>query len=320
MYVKPLTFPLHIHKALALDRRIAATHPQKPAISKAAANLLSGHRGEESLLYHLNFLPEDDFRIYHYLRIPDENGHFQMDFLLLSLYFFLIIEVKNIYDHVNFDEMGQAYRESADKVEVFGNPVDQVYLQQRRLLSWLRAGNFPAVPIEKVVVFSQDSTYLRNLTNNSTISETVMHRHKFLPMIDLFSKKYTMKCFSNDQLIELSQCLLEAHTPEVYGGVEKFGITMEDLVKGVACPACSGVPMQWKSGKWVCMGCQFKSKTAHWQALTDYRLLIGESINNREARAFLKLNSNSVTRKLLHSQGLKKFGTGSGLRYRLGEE
>ncbi|WP_010529981.1 nuclease-related domain-containing protein [Lentibacillus jeotgali] len=317
MYVKPLALPLHIQEAMALDRRVANTHLQKHAISKAAANLFSGYKGEESLIYHLNFLPEDDFLIFHYLRIPDGKGRFQLDFLLLSIYFFLIIEVKNIYDNVTFDEMGQVYRESAEKVEVFGNPVDQVNLQHRRLLSWLREMNLPAVPIEKIVVFSRDSTYLRNLTNNKIISDIVMHRHKILPKIDSFINRYRLARISEDQLMELSYRLLEEHNPEVYSGMEKFGMTTHDLIIGVICPGCRNVPMHWKSGKWLCLSCGLKSKTAHRPALADHSLLIGKSINNREAREFLKLNSNSITRKILQSEELDKIGVGSGMRYRL---
>ncbi|GGK01874.1 hypothetical protein GCM10007063_25160 [Lentibacillus kapialis] len=300
-----------------MDRRIANTHPQKLFISRTATNQFSGYKGEKSLIYHLNFLPEDDFLIFHYLRIPDNKGCFQLDFLLLSIHFFLIIEVKNIYDNVSFDEMGQAYRESAEKVEVFGNPVDQVNLQHRRLLSWLRKMNFPAVPIKKIVVFSRDNTYLRNLTNNKMISDIVMHRHKILPKIDVFIKKYQSEYISDDQLLELSYCLLEEHSPEKYEGMEKFGITTDDLIRGVICPECGKVPIDWKSGKWLCVSCGLKSKTAHRRALIDHSLLIGKYINNREARCFLKLKSNSITRKILQCEELDKIGVGSGMRYRL---
>ncbi|WP_164669415.1 nuclease-related domain-containing protein [Virgibacillus doumboii] len=317
MYVKPLTFPVHIQKALALDRRIADTHPEKQSINSDAAKLSSGYKGEESLIFHLNFLPEDDFLIFHYLRIPDDKGHFQLDFLILSIYFFLIIEVKNIYDHVNFDEMGQAYRELNDEIKNFGNPVFQVNLQHRRLLNYLREMNYPTVPIEKIVVFSSNDTYLRNLSNNKIISDIVMHRDKVLPKIDSFIEKNKLKCLSDDHLMKLSYHLLEDHRPEEYNEMEKKGITTDDLIKGVFCPGCGSIPMIWKSGKWLCENCGLRSKTAHRPTLCDYRLLVGEYINNREARGFLKLDSNSITRKSLQAEGLDKVGVGSGMRYRL---
>ncbi|WP_164669869.1 nuclease-related domain-containing protein [Virgibacillus doumboii] len=317
MYAKPIAIPNHILQALALNSRIPDTHRNKHSINQNAANLYSGFKGEKSLNYNLSFLPEDDFLIFHYLRIPDDKGHFQLDFLLLSIYFFLIIEVKNIYDHVNFDEMGQTYRGSGEKVEIFKNPVDQVNLQHRRLLSWLRKYNFPAIPIEKIVVFSQDKTYLKNLANDKVISDIVMHRDKVLPKIDLYMNKHKSVCCLDNQLLELSYQLLKQHNPEEYDGIKKFDITTDDLIKGVICPGCGSIPMIWQSGKWLCAGCGFKSKTAHQPTLTDYALLAGEYINNREARDFLKLDSDYIIKRILRQEQFEHFGETSGRKYKI---
>nr|WP_090240083.1 nuclease-related domain-containing protein [Lentibacillus halodurans] len=57
--------------------------------------------------YQLQFLPEDDFFIFHYVRLLDQYGHFQMDFLLLSRCFHLIMEVKNIHYNMHFGIWGR---------------------------------------------------------------------------------------------------------------------------------------------------------------------------------------------------------------------
>ncbi|TFJ92725.1 nuclease-related domain-containing protein [Lentibacillus salicampi] len=317
MFIKPLAVPKHILQAQALDRRTPANHFFKGKINSRATNLSSGYKGEESMNFHLQFLPEDDFLIFHYVRLPDLYGHFQIDFLLLSRYYHLIMEVKNVYENMNFDGMGQAFRIQKDDVQMFTNPVEQVILQHRRLLDWLRKNHFPPAPIEKIVVYSRDDTYLRNLTNDKIISDIVMHRDKVLSKIESFNRKYRKICVTDKQLTEMAYLLLDQHVPEEDGGKKKFNMTYDDLVKGVICPACSFVPMFWKSGKWQCVSCGCVSKTAHRPALADYALLVGGLINNRQARDFLRVESNSIMKKLLQYERFSKIGKGSGMRYKL---
>ncbi|WP_255259869.1 NERD domain-containing protein [Lentibacillus sp. CBA3610] len=300
-----------------MDRRTPASHSSKKTISNRAVNLLSGYKGESSMKYHLQFLPEDEFHILHYVRIPDLYGHFQIDFLILSRWFHLIMEVKNIYDNMNFDDMGQTYREIDGKVDVFANPVEQINMQQRRYLDWLRKHGFPLLPIEKIVVYSRDDTYLRNLTNDKIISDIVMHRDKVLSKIETLMNKHQSPLISEDHLMEISWRLLNEHVPEDADGMEKFGIDYSDLIKGVICPACSAVPMRWKSGKWWCPSCSCVSKTAHRPALADYALLAGDYINNRQARDFLQLKSIHTAKRLIQQENFQEFGKTSGRRYKI---
>lgn len=317
MFIKPLVIPEHILFAKSMDSRIPANHPSKDTISNRAVNLLSGYKGENSMKYNLQFLPEDDFFILHYLRIPDSYGHFQLDFLLLSRWFYLIMEVKNIYDNMNFDDMGQTYRAIAGSVEVFTNPVEQINMQQRRFLDWLRKYDFPLLPIEKMVVYSRDDTYLRNLTNDKIISDIVMHRDKVLSRIEELMQRYQHPRVSEQQMTEISYRLLNEHEPEKSDRMGEFNIGYNDLIKGVICPACRTVPMHWNSGKWRCLSCGCISKTAHRSALADYARLVREYISNRQARDFLQVESESIIRKLFQRERLMKFGRKSGVRYRL---
>lgn len=321
MFVKPFKTPKHILKAEAIARRIPPAHPDKEKIKTKARNLRTGYFGEKSLEFQLGFLPEQEYFFFHYLRIPDKHGYFQMDILLLSVRFFLIIEVKNIYDNMNFDGMGQAFRSKNDEgIEVFTNPVDQVNLQHRRFLDWLRKYDFPPIPIEKIVVYSRDDTFLKNITNNKTINEIVMHKEKVLPKIEEYSEMYQTPCFSEGQLIELSYQLLEEHVPEEFNGPTKFNVARNDLIRGVFCLECSAVPMVWKAGKWCCLDCGCVSRTAHRPALVDHALLLGEWINNRQAQDFLIVGSNYVVKRLLQKENFDQSGVTSGRRYKINVE
>ncbi|MFD2625054.1 nuclease-related domain-containing protein [Salibacterium salarium] len=53
-------------------RRTSPTHPERPKIQEQLAMSYAGYRGEESMNYHLSFLPDDDYYILHDLRLPGE--------------------------------------------------------------------------------------------------------------------------------------------------------------------------------------------------------------------------------------------------------
>ncbi len=144
-----------------------------------------------------------------------------------------------------------------------------------------------------------------------------MHRDKALPKMEAFMKKYQTPLFSEHELMELSYRLLEEHVPEEDGGMETWNMDYDDLVKGVFCSECGEVPMRWKGGKWRCLACGCTSTTAHRPALADYALLVGEYINNRQAREFLQVDSIHTAKRLIQQENFDQFGNTSGRKYKI---
>lgn len=320
MIIKPLEVSGLILQTEALNRRLPISHTKKEIVKRDARNLRSGYKGELSLDFPLSFLSHQKYLIFHNLRIPDPNGYFQIDILILSTNFIVIVEVKNIFGEVLFDGMGQVIRKTEEIEEGFANPIDQVNLQHFRLLQWLRQFDFPPIPLEKVVVYSNPNTVLKNVTNDKIVAETVIHKEKLRTKIEEFSNMHITACFNEKQLKELTFQLISSNTPAKANVMEKYQIDKGELVKGVICPDCSHIPMLYKSGKWLCNYCDGLSRVAHRYTLIDYNLLINNYINNREARDFLLLESDSITRKLLQKEKLDQFGTTSGRRYKLSLE
>ncbi|RDW21303.1 hypothetical protein CWR48_02505 [Oceanobacillus arenosus] len=315
MFIKPFTIPKHILEMEALAKRLVPMHPEKQSITLQAGNIRAGYDGELSLQYPLSFLPYHQYLIFHYIRIPDSNGFFQIDLLILSTNFILIIEVKNIRDTITFDEMGQSVRKSGDNETIFSNPIDQVNLQHLRLLHWIRKFEFPPIPIEKIVVYSNPSTLLKNRSNDSTIPKITIRKEKLLSKIEELASKYVTPSFNEEQLIDLTAQLLDAHVPEKANAMKRYGIANEELLMGVICPRCEAIPMNWSYGRWTCIFCGCKSTSAHKKALADYGLLVSNLINNRQAREFLIIDSEHTVRRLLQKEDLDKYGRSSGRKY-----
>lgn len=188
---KPRDVPIEVLKTEALNKRLAESHYKKKTVDQKAKNFRAGLNGEESLDFMLSFLSGDAYRILHNLRIRDHSEYFQIDNLIPSPRFILINEVKNIAGTVMYDEFGQAIRISKDgKEENFGNHVEQVNLQHIRLLEWMRKNNLPVIPIEKLIIYSNSSTIIKNSGDNKAVAETVIHLEQLLTKIGELSNKH----------------------------------------------------------------------------------------------------------------------------------
>lgn len=317
LIVKPRDFTKKLLATEALDRRLPEHHPSKRRVSRKARNLRKGYEGEKSLDFVLQFLETDAYRIFHNLRIKDEHGFFQIDTLLLSSALCLILEVKDVYGDIIFDEMDQTIRKTRDGEEGFRNPIQQVQLQQMRLGRWLQKYGYSPFPIESLVVYSSPSTIIRNITNNSIIANKVIHKESLLPRINDFTFVYSNYKLNEDQLKSLSDALVAAHTPESADVLTQYDVLREEILPGVICPLCQVLPMMRIYGKWKCEHCGCKSHTAHLEALRDYQMLIHPVINNRQARYFLQLDSIYVAQNLLKGAPFQRIGDTSGRKYLL---
>ncbi|MEN1967128.1 nuclease-related domain-containing protein [Lentibacillus sp. N15] len=292
--------PIEVMKMETLSNRLKEQHYKKKAVDQKAKNLRAGLHGEESLDFMLSFLPSDSFHILHNLRIRDQSEYFQIDNLISSPKFILINEVKNIAGTVTYDDFGQAVRASKDGEEVnFGNHIEQVNLQHIRLLHWMRTQGLPLIPIEKLVIYSNPATLLKNPANNQAVTEMVIHKEQLLTKIDELSIKHQSTALSSEQLDRLSALLIKAHSPKNIDVMKKFNISRSDIQCGVFCPTCGALPMTRINGSWQCYRCKCISKNAHMPALQDYCFLFGNQISNRAAREFLKVDSTHVMKRIL---------------------
>ncbi|WP_194841295.1 nuclease-related domain-containing protein [Salinibacillus xinjiangensis] len=315
MIVKQRDIPMKMLKTEALNRRVDDHHRMKSLIEQHYLNFRAGYNGEKAIDFYLRFLNPDTYQILHNVRIPDRNNFFQMDTLILTKHFILIVEVKNYYQEIVYDEMGQAYRNIGGVEEGYSNHVEQVLLQKRRLSDWLLKHRFPQPPIETLVVFTNPKTIIKNLAHDPLITETVIQKEKLLSKIEYFTAKHQIKLLNRNQLNKITANLKDQHTPESVDVLKKYNVSTHELKLGVFCPKCDTNTMYRNHGKWTCANCGGHSKNAHVAALKDYYLLIGDQINNRQARFFLKVNSVHMMKQLLQKEKLKMIGVTSARRY-----
>ncbi|MGM0876413.1 MAG: nuclease-related domain-containing protein [Bacillota bacterium] len=317
MIIKPRKYPLNIKKLEALQRRLLADHPKFEFIKESLAKRIAGYKGEQSLDYHLGFLAEHQYHILHDVRLFDGTHYFQLDTVILSKKFILILEVKNFAGTLYFDSnFSQLIRIQDEKKESFPDPILQVERQSNQLRKWLRLVKHPNLPVESLVVISTPRTMLETTPQNEKIYKKVIHSAKLPFAISSFDQDYEKKKYlSEKQLLQLSQQMVTNHTPLNIDILAQYKIPKEDILKGVICSNCEYLPLEIRKGKWICPKCSFVLKDAHLSALEDYSLLIDSTITNQEMRDFLNIQSRSVANKLLYSMKLESSGTNKGRVY-----
>jgi hypothetical protein len=317
MIIKVREKPLYLLKLEAYERRTLQTHPLYPLIQKETFNHNIGFKGEQAVDYYLSFLPQDKYHILNGIRLIDPQGrYFQIDTLIVSLKFFLILEINNIAGDLEFDyKQNQLVRKFEDKVDKMACPITQVKRQTSQLISWLGNHKLPKIPVMYQVVLANNQTRLIN--GDKQVFDNVI-RHSNIPDRVLeYEKSFPNEAISNNELRKLMKVIIKKDTPKMTMSSQLQMINNSEFIKGVFCPHCYQPSMLKRNHPWVCILCQFKSKTEFKPALRDFALIVSDTISNKECRDFLQIDSISVASKLLTSLHLPTHGSTKNRRYLL---
>ncbi|PLS15870.1 hypothetical protein CVD28_20430 [Bacillus sp. M6-12] len=201
MIVKERRVPLRILMNEALLRRLPKNHLQLPAIEADLLKRNAGYRGEQTIDFELNLLLENNFLIFHDLRLPSGKYYVQLDTLIISPYFALIIEVKNISGTLLFERhFQQLIRTINGKEEGFPDPLSQVNKQRLQLRNWFKCHRMPDLPVECLIVISNPSTILQTNREHSDFSQKVCHATHLAARIEKLSNLHTNQKLTTKQL------------------------------------------------------------------------------------------------------------------------
>ncbi|MFI8688204.1 nuclease-related domain-containing protein [Rossellomorea sp. NPDC077527] len=318
MIEKERSIPRIILSLQALLRRLPPQHPKRTVIIEELGKRMAGYKGEEALDYTLTSLDLKKYSILNDLRLPHKNNYFQIDTLLLTTAFILIIEVKYLAGTAFFDPIFNQLIQTKDGVEAaLPDPTLQVKRQKLQLEEWLSKNEFPTIPIFACVVMSNDRTIIKTSPENKSINKFVIHRHSLLEKVSLIEKYIQDESISQKQKKKCIRTLKKQHREFHPNVMERYYIAAEDIIKGVRCSDCDSHPLRRKHGAWICSGCKKTDRSAHIQALKDYELLIGPTIKNADLRWFLEIESPYAAKRLLQSLNLPTTGSKKGTTYTL---
>ena len=315
MIQKEREVPLRILQNEALLRRLSPEHPTIPIIQEDLRKRRAGFRGEQEVDRHLDLLADEDFTILNDVRLLFGNHYFQMDTLILTSCFAVILEVKNIFGTLEFDlGLKQLVRKANGKEEGFLDPITQVRKQEYIFNKWLLENKINHLPIKSLVVISNPTTILK-AQNNGELRKYVTHVHNLYQILLEFKQQHRSLKLEAKDVRKLSENIIKSNTPLTSNSLEYYDLKKEDIQTGVICPECATAPMIRKYGLWICSYCRATSKSAHVQALSDFFILVKPSITNLEAKTFLHLSTKDQTYTILKNSHFSSTGSNKNRKY-----
>ncbi|WP_235776340.1 nuclease-related domain-containing protein [Robertmurraya massiliosenegalensis] len=313
--MKELSIPDKVLSLECLLRRLPETHPRYPEVQADYARFLKGYRGEKAVKYYLDFLSDKKYCLFHSLRLPSGKYHFQVDYLIITSRYALILECKNFFGTLFFDEtFNQMIRTANEKEEGFQDPISQAKWHQQQLKNWLHSHHI-SLPIDYFVVISNPSTIVKTTPQNRQALKKVIHGHSLLNKIAEMDQMYRTEILDSRGMRKINKQLMRSHVEEKFDALGKYSLKTNQILTGVQCPECGQIPMIRHRGKWFCSSCGVKDKNAHASAVQDYFHLVNETITNKQFRDFVHLESEDTAKRLLNAINLPTIGTNKGRKY-----
>ncbi|MDQ0353086.1 ribosomal protein L37AE/L43A [Alkalibacillus filiformis] len=315
MIVKEHEIPAKLLKLAAAHKCLFEHHPDYRQVETELYRERSGYAGELRVDYPLSKLDFPHF-ILHDLRLRLFQNFFQMDTLLLTERFVLILEVKNFTGIITINPTFNQLIQTVDgETHTYDDPVIQVEEQKQQQLQWLGFSSVHELPVETLVVMANPKATL-DITSEK-------HRDYIIPISQLtqkirdVSQKYREPIMPVDATSRLAHKMKDHHNFKNYNIEKNFRIHYDDYKRGAFCPNCKASIMIRMRRRWECRRCKHRSADAHVNALKDYYLLKGEEVTNREVRDFLRVESASLSKHFLKNADFETVGKTNTRKYLL---
>jgi len=313
LYLKPRPIPLNVLFPHALIPRLRSDHPKIPQLEREIRSYLSGYRGEKATEFHLTFLDDKKHLLFGGLRLPHEQHYFQIDTLILTRKYILILETKNMGGELDFspDQFSQT---SYYGKKGYKNPLVQVNRHKEQLQDWLETHKLPQkIPLIPLVVLSNPEAIIK--TDDPDILQQVCKvenlKNKLTTLTSLYKKDVL-----TDRLVKKVSMLLLQDDTTLFPEVEKtYGLSPQDILSGALCPKCPTTKMIRRDRIWICPRCLTHSKDAHHDAILDYFLFYKSTITNKELRDYLGIDCIKTASKIFLSLNLPSTGKNKGRIY-----
>lgn len=309
--IKPYAPSKYGERLTELLERLSSEHPQYSRLSKELGSIKAGDYGEEVVYKELMQikLPYNHY-IFHKVFLCGERT-FELDFIILTPYGVVILEVKNIIGELEFStNPSQLIQRKEDgKLKKYPCPANQLNEYKYQLSQLFLQSNI-SVPIQGVVVFASRNSFIKQ----STQSVKVMYKNEMNSHLRNLAKSNTT--LSKNKMEKIKAILLKPTSPPFIPLIDHFHIPLKDLKLGVKCQSCGFIGMDKIIRTWHCPGCKYTSAHAHQKAMTTYFSLCKGTITNKECREFLLLNNRYEAKRILSSSLLQKCGKSSSTFYK----
>ncbi|WP_342508631.1 nuclease-related domain-containing protein [Sporosarcina sp. FSL K6-2383] len=241
---------------------------------------------------------------------------FQIDTLIITEQYILIIEVKNLKDSVRFipnpPHLVQVL-ETGDEV-VLDCPVYQIESNKSNLDEWLRQRGIHLKTLGLLILANPNTKVIDTPDNFPIIykKQIPFYLQKLRPTEDILTPQ---------QIQELSrQIHAEQQQFNPFPLCTYYHIHPDDLRKGLLCHDCHGQLKRKNRETWHCPHCLKVAVDPHNDAIQDWLILVKPSLNNKDCRNFLMLKDKYAASYALNKSPLMKKGKSTSTFYIAGRK
>jgi Nuclease-related domain len=292
--------------------RLSATHPTVSTLASKQSIIEAGIGGEQrvdEVLQKYRFSFKNN--IFHDLSLSSDTT-FQMDHLIKTPYFGVVLETKNMSGSLEFRENPPQLVQKKDdgQINYYESPVVQLERNIELLTAWLSQRNID-LPLYGAIVLAYPKQHVEIPPANTK----VLFPNLIPPFIKSLSQQGTK--LDTATFNRLSSDLLKSHRTFIPKPVcESYQIELNHIKPGVRCGTCGKIGMIKLPRTWHCQICKVNDHMAHRGSLAEWFLVVKRTITNRECREFLGIDIHTAKRILL-SMDLISCGTYKNRSYRM---
>ena len=277
---------------IRLKRLVTRLEDPSPYLQELR-NREQGYKNERQLQFFLDRIlyKFDPIIILHDIRIPINRTSFQIDCLLLTSNFGLIIEIKSSSGKMMFTQNGQFFH--YDKGDMY-NPITQVIEQRDRIVDFLGMDNYI---FEYVVCLGNPSVSVQTDESSNWVLDRIIPFEQLKNFIGKLFRKYPQPVMDKSKIINIGNHLKTSHK----NGLRRFWHLDSSLVEpGVICPDCHRLKMERTRYKWRCKHCNRVSNDAHLETMLDWFSMINhDKMTNADCKSFLAIDNTRTATTLL---------------------
>lgn len=247
------------------------------------------------------------------LHLSTKSGKtFQVDTLIISRKYILLLEIKNIKGELYFETHPHfLLRKLNDESTRMECPITQIEVAKINLSHWLRQNGIH-MEVHGEVVLSNQSAFIKEIPKNSPV---------------IYMKRLTILLQEMENLPDL---LDEYKLQEIVKRTEKqqnnykalplcktFNINPADLKTGQLCKKCDEKLIYKTERIRFCPYCEVEQPNNYKELMIDWFLLMDNSISNEQCRYFFDVKERHHVRYILRTFGLIKKGRGKNALYYL---
>ncbi|KUP05621.1 hypothetical protein Q73_12380 [Bacillus coahuilensis m2-6] len=202
--------------------------------------LAAGYRGQLAFDYYLRLIQDESCYVLHNIRLRLNDAFFQMDTLLLTNRFLLIIEVKNVIGDLIFDfEFQQLIEDRESTREIYNCPIQQVMNQHQKLQHWLRLNKMVNIPIYSIVVLTNPKCFIKEVKGDRNfIRSKLMRSSRFNIFFEDLTTSVSNEVLMDSETNHLAKLFGQHHTPQILNIYERHDISQQTISHGVICHDC----------------------------------------------------------------------------------